>query len=290
MARSIEEIQADIARTKAEMQLRDQYERGFNQPQTRVGWGSYIVNNDRGLLDQYQNRENQWKNLMEQERFQKAQQLAQQEHTEKLAKAQRLEQAGYNMDEYMKNRSIAAAKYNYALQQLEEANKINDVKAINDAELALDTAKYELDYWNKRTGYTAPVKETKTETKGIPERGETTVEEVPEESEQNLEAFLAESKGKTKFKTDKDLEDQIVKIKSHPMFGQDKGLQEELNRLNGIKSEETINREINNAIDEAIKNKDTSRLPAGYAKRSFDGVPHVAKKDSEGKWVKVRKW
>lgn len=247
MARSIEEIQADIARTKAEMQLRDQYERGFNQPQTRVGWGSYIVNNDRGLLDQYQNRENQWKNLMEQERFQKAQQLAQQEHAMKLAKAQRLEQAGYNMDEYMKNRSIAAAKYNYALQQLEEAKKINDVKAINDAELALDTAEYELDYWNKRTGYTAPKKEPVGEPE-VPEGNTEGEHKVPE---QNLNSFLAESKGKTKFDTDKDLEDQKVKIKSHPKFGQDKGLQEELNRLNGIKSEETIKRERKAKLDNA---------------------------------------
>ena len=70
MARSIEEIQADIARVKAEMALRDKYERGFNQPQTKVGWGSYIVNGDRGLLDAYQNRENQWKNMQEQQAFQ----------------------------------------------------------------------------------------------------------------------------------------------------------------------------------------------------------------------------
>lgn len=70
MARSIEEIQADITRVKAEMALRDKYERGFNQPQTKVGWGSYIVNGDRGLLDAYQNRENQWKNMQEQQAYQ----------------------------------------------------------------------------------------------------------------------------------------------------------------------------------------------------------------------------
>lgn len=73
MGRSIEEIQADIARVKAEMALRNKYEQGFNQPQTKTGWSSYIVNGDRGLLDAYQNRENQWKNQMQQQGYQAAQ-------------------------------------------------------------------------------------------------------------------------------------------------------------------------------------------------------------------------
>lgn len=82
MPRSLQEIDADIAQVKAEIALRDKYERGFNQPQTKVGWGSYIVNNDRGLLDQYQNRENQWKNLIKQQEFQAAERALQQKFQE----------------------------------------------------------------------------------------------------------------------------------------------------------------------------------------------------------------
>lgn len=89
MARSIEEIQADIARVKAEMALRDKYERGFNQPQTKVGWGSYIVNGDRGLLDAYQNRENQWKNMQEQQAYQSAERALQQKFQEEEARKNR---------------------------------------------------------------------------------------------------------------------------------------------------------------------------------------------------------
>lgn len=85
MPRSLQEIDADIAQVKAEMALRNKYTQGFNQPQTKVGWGSYIVNNDRGLLDQYQNRENQWKNTIEQQLFQAEQNRLSRESAEKIA-------------------------------------------------------------------------------------------------------------------------------------------------------------------------------------------------------------
>lgn len=89
MPRSIDEIKADIARTQAEMRMRDQYTQGFNQPQTRVGWGSYIVNNDRGLLDAYQNREAQWKLTKEQQQAQALQAAIQRAWQEKQNEEQR---------------------------------------------------------------------------------------------------------------------------------------------------------------------------------------------------------
>ena len=89
MPRSIDEIKADIARTQAEMRMRDQYTQGFNQPQTRVGWGSYIVNNDRGLLDTYQNREAQWKLTKEQQEAQALQAAVQRAWQEKENQKQR---------------------------------------------------------------------------------------------------------------------------------------------------------------------------------------------------------
>jgi hypothetical protein len=89
MPRSIDEIKADIARTQAEMRMRDQYTQGFNQPQTRVGWGSYIVNNDRGLLDAYQNREAQWKLTKEQQEAQALQAAIQRAWQEKENQKQR---------------------------------------------------------------------------------------------------------------------------------------------------------------------------------------------------------
>ena len=61
MPRSVAEIQADIDRVKAQIAYNQKYSQGFAQPSTKVGWNSYIINNDRGLLDAYQARENAWK-------------------------------------------------------------------------------------------------------------------------------------------------------------------------------------------------------------------------------------
>lgn len=64
MPRSVAEIQADIDRVKAQIAYNQKYSQGFAQPSTKVGWNSYIINNDRGLLDAYQARENAWKRQM----------------------------------------------------------------------------------------------------------------------------------------------------------------------------------------------------------------------------------
>lgn len=68
MPRSVAEIQAEIAKVKQEIAARDMY----RQPRTQVGWGSYIVDGDRGMLDAYQNREDQYNKLMKQQAFQAA--------------------------------------------------------------------------------------------------------------------------------------------------------------------------------------------------------------------------
>lgn len=59
----------------------------YTQPKTQVGWASYIVNNDRGLLDKYQEAERAWYNK-----------LKDQEHAKALAKSQRQEQREYNLN------------------------------------------------------------------------------------------------------------------------------------------------------------------------------------------------
>jgi len=68
MPRSVAEIQAEIAKVKQEIAARDMY----RQPQSQVGWGSYIVEGDRGMLDAYQNREDQYNKMMKQHAFQAA--------------------------------------------------------------------------------------------------------------------------------------------------------------------------------------------------------------------------
>lgn len=146
MARSIEEIQADIARVKAEMALRDKYERGFNQPQTKVGWGSYIVNGDRGLLDAYQNRENQWKNMQEQQiyqakqnalnrKFQEEQNTLNRDLQERLADKSRTNAAEDKVD-------AARLKYQQLLIEREEIKRKGGDTRLIEAELEQIKNKY----------------------------------------------------------------------------------------------------------------------------------------------------
>lgn len=77
----IEKVRMMIAERKAK------YE-GVPQPKTQVGWSSYIVNNDRGMLDKYQDAERNWYTLKEQER-----------HAKELADAQRQEQRAINLND-----------------------------------------------------------------------------------------------------------------------------------------------------------------------------------------------
>lgn len=56
------------------------------------------------------------------------------------------------------------------------------------------------------------------------------------------------------------------------------------------KTSTQINAEINAAIDSAITYGDQSKLPGGYTVRSFSDGRYIAKKGSNGNWIKVKKW
>lgn len=131
MARSLEEIDAEIAKVKAEMALRDRYTQGFNQPQTKVGWGSYIINNDRGLLDAYQNRENEWKNMLKQQEFQAAEAALNRKNAQEIAAMNKANSSGSELNEYYKlinNIELAEADYEAAKNSVD----IDNPKSIAD--------------------------------------------------------------------------------------------------------------------------------------------------------------
>lgn len=149
MGRSIEEIRADIARVKAEMALRNKYEQGFNQPQTRTGWSSYIVTGDRGLLDAYQNRENQWKNQMQQQGYQAAQSALNrkfQEEQNDLNRDLQLEIAKMNKANAAEDKTDAARlKYQQLLIEREEIKRKGGDTRLIDAELKQIKDRYEFE-------------------------------------------------------------------------------------------------------------------------------------------------
>lgn len=102
MSRSIEDIDRDIAQVKAEIALKNKYEQGFNQPQTRVGWSSYIAAGDPNVMKMYQDRENAYKNMMKQQEFQAAENELNRQNAVKLAEAQRRAQEMYDRDRLYK--------------------------------------------------------------------------------------------------------------------------------------------------------------------------------------------
>lgn len=94
MPRSIEEIKADIAKVQAEIAQRKTY----SQPQTRVGWATYMIDNDRGMLDKYADAERAYNNMLMQQEHAKAMQQEQLKQAKELAALQRQEQSAINLN------------------------------------------------------------------------------------------------------------------------------------------------------------------------------------------------
>ncbi len=218
------QLNAEIDKVKKQLAARQSKYEEVPQPKTQVGWSSYIVNNDRGMLDKYQDAERQWYNLKEQER-----------HAKELADKQRAQQDMMNMDENMKNRSIAAINYQYAQQAL-KLDKSRDPDVKNMLEQKLAEAKATLDYWNKRTGLVD--KDIKKELK---DEVKSEVKASEEESDgTTLKVDISDYKAITTFDTEKDKNAVLNKIKNDPAFKTDENLRNEYNRLNAIKTKEAI--------------------------------------------------
>lgn len=218
------QLNAEIDKVKKQLAARQSKYEEVPQPKTQVGWSSYIVNNDRGMLDKYQDAERQWYNLKEQER-----------HAKELADKQRAQQDMMNMDENMKNRSIAAVNYQYAQQAL-KLDKSRDPDVKNMLEQKLAEAKATLDYWNKRTGLVD--KDVKKELK---DEVKSEVKASEDESDgTTLKVDISDYKAITTFDTEKDKNAVLNKIKSDPAFKTDENLRNEYNRLNTIKTKEAI--------------------------------------------------
>lgn len=81
-------LNKEIDKVKKQLEARQSNYESVPQPKTQVGWSSYIVNNDRGMLDKYQDAERAWYNK-----------LKDQEHAKELANAQRQEQRAINLND-----------------------------------------------------------------------------------------------------------------------------------------------------------------------------------------------
>ena len=158
-----------------------------------------------------------------------------------------------NMDENMKNRSIAAINYQYAQQALKLDNSRDPAtKAMLEQKAA--EAKATLDYWNKRTGLVDKdvKKELKKELKNklnneLKNEVKTEVkesEEAPNDTTSravdmaDMDAYIS---GKKKFATIKEHQDFINRAKADPSYNVDGDYRTKVNDLEAVKSTEAIN-------------------------------------------------
>lgn len=236
MPRSVAEIQAEIARVKQEIAARDMY----RQPQTQVGWGSYIVEGDRGMLDAYQNREDQYNKMMKQQAFQAAEAALNRKFQEQENERNRqnaLELALTNkslandekLDDYMRLRAKAATTLSFAKQKRDATPKENKAE-YEAAERDVALAQHDLDYYNKKVGYKEPVKASEPEP-------ETPEAELRDKSK-SVPVKLVDSKAIKRFKTKADRKAHAKTLADMDPEGQNKEIQEEIVRINGLDTDE----------------------------------------------------
>ena len=238
-------LEEDIAKVKSMIAQRQSKFEEVPQPKTRVGWASYIANNDRGMLDKYQDAERQWYNLKEQER-----------HAKELADAQRAQQYLINMDENMKNYSIANANYQYAVAA-KKADTSKDPATTAMLAQKEAEAKATLDYWKKRVGKDEePKEEHKEEHKEdeVPEGTKVTGEEqkgpaVTTEAVDMADMDLYIS-GKKKFDTIKEQQEYIKKAMASPSYNVKGDYYSKVNALERLKSKEAITSYLNKLLKE----------------------------------------
>lgn len=239
----IAKLDEEIAKVKSMIAKRQSMFEEVPQPKTRVGWASYIANNDRGMLDKYQDAERQWYGK-----------LKDQEHAKKLADDQRVQQELINMDENMKNYSIANANYQYAVAA-KNADTSKDPATTAMLKQKEAEAKATLDYWKKRIGKVdedpkGPKEEPEDDPKKEPEGTESKLNTEPEGSAVTTEAVDMVDmdeyiSGKKKFDTTEELQEYVNKAKSQSSYNLNSDYRSKVNALERVRSKEAIRLEIN---------------------------------------------
>lgn len=242
-------LNKEIDKVKKQLEDRQSKYESVPQPKTQVGWSSYIVNNDRGMLDKYQDAERAWYNK-----------LKDQEHAKELANAQMEQQAAYRMDDNMKNRSLALNKLQYAEAALKNDTSGDDlVKA--GLERDVRNAEEELKYWNKAVGL-EDKEVNKVATKEIKEDvkdGSTTAVKIKDYT------------SITKVKNQAEKDAILKEMESNPAIKNNDSFKEQYNRIKGLIPE-----------DKKASDKEARRIKWIEGKK-LKGAPYIIwKKSAEG--------
>lgn len=204
-------LNKQIDKVKKQLEDRQSKYESVPTPNTQVGWASYIANNDRGLLDKYQDAERAWYNK-----------LKDQEHSKELGKAQMEQQAAYRMDDNIKNRSLALNKLQYAQAALKNDTS-NDPLIKAGLERDLRNAQEEVNYWNKAVGIKDDHQDDLPKD-NTPKDDDNTTTEVKIEDYSSI----------TKFKNQDEKDALLKEIESNPALNNNKALRVEYNRIKGI--------------------------------------------------------
>lgn len=219
-------LNKEIDKVKKQLADRQAKYESVPQPKTQVGWSSYIVNNDRGMLDKYQDAERDWYNK-----------LKDQEHAKELANAQRQEQAAYRMDDNMKNRSLALNKLQYAEAALKNDTS-NDPLIKAGLERDVRNAKEELNYWNKAVGLKeVELEEGNNLPKKVNEEGQDNPQ-VESKDDSTTEVKIKDYSVITKIKNQAQKDAILKEMEANPAIKNNASFKEQYNRIKGITPED----------------------------------------------------
>lgn len=210
-------LNKEIDKVKKQLEDRQAKYESVPQPKTQVGWSSYIVNNDRGMLDKYQDAERAWYNK-----------LIDQAHAKELAKAQMEQQSGFDKEARIKdyNNAKIAADTAYQLLRNDTSNDKNvRAKLINDYKSAMNN----LNYYASKTGNELYELDNDLLNKAIDD--ETT-------GVKNVDYSSIKS-----FDTQEQKEATLRDIESNPAFKTNEKLREIYRTLYGYKPKDVQNRE-----------------------------------------------
>lgn len=210
-------LNKEIDKVKKQLADRQAKYESVPQPKTQVGWASYIVNNDRGMLDKYQDAERAWYNK-----------LVDQAHAKELAKAQMEQQSGFDKDARMKDFDNAkvAADTAYTLLRNDNSNDKNvRAKLISDYKSAMNN----LNYYARKTGNEEYELDNDLLNKEIDDLST---------SIKNVDYSSIDS-----FDTQEQKDATLRAIESNPAFKTDEKLRESYNRLKGIKPKDVLKAE-----------------------------------------------
>lgn len=210
-------LNKEIDKVKKQLADRQAKYESVPQPKTQVGWASYIVNNDRGMLDKYQDAERAWYNK-----------LKDQEHAKELAKSQMEQQAAYRMDENMKNRSLALNKLQYAEAALKNDTSNDDlIKA--GLERDVRNAEEELKYWNKAVGIED--KEVNNKDKEVNNKADIK-KDVKDDTTTSVK--IKDYSSITKIKNQAEKDALLKEMESNPAIKNNESFKEQYNRIKAI--------------------------------------------------------